>query len=59
MKDAIKLLLEVFSLGKAIYKNYRKVKNAKNRELIRKAIKEKNLDDLRMLTLGRKPDKPK
>lgn len=53
MKDAVKLILEIIGLGKAIYKEYKKVKDAKKKKAIRKAIKEKNLDDLRRLNLGR------
>ena len=53
MKDAIKLILEIMSLGKAIYKEYKKVKNASKKKAIRKAIKGKDLDALRKLNLGR------
>jgi hypothetical protein len=53
MKDAIKLILEILSLGKSIYKEYKKVKDASKRKAIRKAIKEKDLDALRRLNLGR------
>ena len=53
MKDAIKLILEIIGLGKSIYKEYKKVKDASKRKAIRKAIKEKDLNALRKLNLGR------
>jgi len=53
MKDAIKLILEIIILGKAIFKEYRRAKSASKKKAIRKAVKEKNLDALRKLNLGR------
>ena len=55
MKDAIKLILKIMSLGKAIFKEYRKVKDASKKKAIFKAVEEKDLDTLRRLNLNRKP----
>ena len=53
MKDAIKLILEIISLGKLIYKEYRKMKNASKKKAFREAFSEHKLDILRKLNLGR------
>ena len=53
MKDAIKLILEIIMLGKAIFKEYRRAKSASKKKAIRKAVKEKDLNALRKLNLGR------
>jgi len=53
MKDTIKLLLEIFKLGRAIYRAYRKEKDARERRKIKEAIEKGDLDALRRLVLGR------
>jgi len=53
MKDAIKLILELISLGKVIYKSYKKEKNAKKKKAIKKAVEKRDLDKLRDLILSK------
>ena len=54
MKDAIKLILELLKLGKAIFKEYRKIKDVKSRKNIIKAVEETDSEDFRKLLFGKK-----
>jgi len=53
MKDTIKLLLELFKLGRAIYGAYRKAKDAREKKKIKEAVEKGDLDALRRRILGR------
>ncbi len=52
MKDAIKLILEIIMLGKAIFKEYRRAK-VQVRKSYLEGRQGKDLDALRRLNLGR------
>ena len=49
MKDKIKLILELISFGKAIFKEYKKVKDVRKKKAVLRAIEDKNSKYLRKL----------
>ena len=54
MKDKIKLILEIIKMGKAIFREYKKVKDTKSRKNILEIVEKTNSKAFRKSLFGKK-----